>query len=562
MPDGGDVSRTATTFTVEQLVTRAWRGDIRVPHFQRAFRWKWSDAEKLFDSIVKNYPIGSLLLWARPAPARRLQLGALRIEAEASNAALWVVDGQQRITSLANALHPDAQSDSRFALAYNLRSERFTRPKGEDDPLIVPLPVLFDPQQVMQWFWERPEVKDYFTAASAITQKVRDYSVPAYRVEHNDERVLQDIFDRMNNYGKRLTKAEVFTALNAGDEDRAAEQLTFQTIATRVDEQRHFGELDEGTALQAVLARRHPDIQREIRNEFARNDREGRDAAYEAAEAALLRAVAFLQDEAGVPHAALLPFRYLLVVLARFFSCHPEPDTQNRKLLRRWYWRAAVVGPGIFPGGTTGATRILGQRIRSGEESGSVQDMLSTIGEEPAEPSVPDVQKFRANAASSKIVLCSWWAAEPRDPETGDVFDRTDLSESLVGQWTASEAVHTVVAPRQLSDETRSSAANRVLLPVLRHDPSEVADLLARNTKELPGDVWRDVQHSHLLTARLADLLTHERVDEFVTERQKIMHDTVTDFLQRSCEWGFEDTPPLSELVMGEDEDRADDDAY
>ncbi|MGH8907619.1 MAG: DUF262 domain-containing protein [Egibacteraceae bacterium] len=105
MSTGLDMRVSATTYDLEDLVTEAWAGRIRVPHFQRDFRWTRRDVIRLFDSIVKGYPIGSLLLWVRPAEAQRIRLGALEIDAPRMEQALWVVDGQQRITSLANALH-------------------------------------------------------------------------------------------------------------------------------------------------------------------------------------------------------------------------------------------------------------------------------------------------------------------------------------------------------------------------------------------------------------------------------------------------------------------------
>ncbi len=558
----GDVSRSATTLEVKDLVEMAWQGRIRVPHFQRSFRWKLADAEKLFDSIVRNYPIGSLLLWARPAPAAELHLGALRLDAPELPEALWVVDGQQRITSIANVLNPEAGNDPRFALAYDLSADKFVRPGENADPTVLPLPVLYDPQRLMKWFWDHPEIKDHFDQASAITDKIRTYAVPAYLVKHSDERVLQDIFDRMNNYGKRLTKAEVFSALNAGEESAAGEKLDFALIASHVDEDRQFGELDEGTVLQAVLARRDPDIQREVRVEFT-DGGEDRDTAYRAAENALLRAVSFLQIEAQVPHLALLPYRYLLIVLARFFAHHPEPEAQNVKLLRRWFWRAAAVGPGIFPGGTTGATRIYGQKIVPGQESSSVQALLNAIGAEPADSPVPDVRKFRANSAAGKIVLCSWWALEPRDPTTGEPFSSAELAESLTGQWTASDAIHKIVTTDQLDADRRNSAANRMFLPVLRQDVAEASASLSVEltavSEELQDRVCRS-RRSHLVSPEAAGLLRSGRLPEFIDVRQQLVYDTVWSFLRQRCEWGFEDTPPLAELVI-EDEDE-DDGAY
>lgn len=346
-----------------------------------------------------------------------------------------------------------------------------------------------------------------------------------------------------------------------GSSEVTDQGLTFDLIASHVNEDRQFGELDAGTVLQAVLARRDPDIQREVRQEFADGD-EDRDTAYQATESALLRAASFLQVEAHVPHLALLPYRYLLIVLARFFAHHPEPEAQNVKLLRRWFWRAAAVGPGIFPGGTTGATRIYGQKIVPGGETDSVQALLNAVGTEPADSAVPDVRKFRANSAAGKIVLCSWWALEPRDPVTGERFSSAELAESLTGQWTASDAIHKVVATDQLDRDRRNSAANRTLLPVLRQDVAEVAASLTGDATGLREELRERVRGSHLVSSEAAEFLRSGRPSEFVDVRERLVYDTVWSFLRQHCEWGFEDTPPLAELVVEDDEDEDDDGAY
>ncbi|MGH3601734.1 MAG: DUF262 domain-containing protein, partial [Pseudonocardiaceae bacterium] len=177
----------------------AWSGQIRVPHFQRDFRWTRQDVIRLFDSIVKRYPVGSLLLWRRPAPAQQLTLGALRIDAPQVDQALWVVDGQQRVSSLANALHPDGAQDPRFNLGYDVREDRIVNRAVTDDPYVIPLPIVFDLTKVLGWFATHPEVSDYRNRAFELTKHLRQFSIPAYQVVQDDTLVLRDIFDRMNN---------------------------------------------------------------------------------------------------------------------------------------------------------------------------------------------------------------------------------------------------------------------------------------------------------------------------------------------------------------------------
>lgn len=60
---------TVTTFRLPALVRNVLDGAVRVPHFQRSFRWDTRDIELLFDSIPRGYPVGSVLLWQRAAPA-------------------------------------------------------------------------------------------------------------------------------------------------------------------------------------------------------------------------------------------------------------------------------------------------------------------------------------------------------------------------------------------------------------------------------------------------------------------------------------------------------------
>jgi uncharacterized protein with ParB-like and HNH nuclease domain len=53
----------ATTLVLADVVQQALAGRMRVPHFQRGLKWQFEDVRRLFDSIRRGYPIGSLLLW-------------------------------------------------------------------------------------------------------------------------------------------------------------------------------------------------------------------------------------------------------------------------------------------------------------------------------------------------------------------------------------------------------------------------------------------------------------------------------------------------------------------
>jgi hypothetical protein len=563
MSGGLDTRPTATTLNVERLARWAWDGRIRIPHFQRPLRWQRDDVIKLFDSIVRGYPVGSLLLWHRPAPKETLQLGALRINAPAMPDALWVVDGQQRIISIANALNRDGQSDDRFRISYDLRKKAFVPTPRETEPAVIPLPVIFDLREVLRWFADHPEAIEYVEDANQVTQTIRQFEIPAYEVSQEDPVVLEDIFDRMNNYGKRLTRAEIFSALFAGPENGKDDTPTLDRIAQNVNDDLDFGLIDNDTVLQAVLARRAPDVHREIRNEFGEEARafiefpeEDRDTAYAQGEEAIRRAVRFLQAVAGVPHFTLLPYKYPLVVLTRLFAHYQDLDERSLQLVRRWFWRAVLVGPEIFRGSTSGAVRALNRAIRPGDLEGSIQRLLDLIPESAAR--VPDLKRFRSNEAATKLIIGSWWSQGPRSLTTGQPFGIVDLALRINDARTPLDAVQHVISRYLVGRELSPWSANRVLYPATEYEFGPVASILTVPPEQRPlrGPEWVAALTSHSISPEMAAAIEHGDVEGFLTAREEALERQLDIFLRQRCEWEFEDTPSLDSLII-DDEDEA-----
>jgi len=67
---------------------------LDVPEFQRKYVWAASKVTDLVDSLWRGYPIGTLLLWESSYESPQAALGT-------QGPKLWIVDGQQRVTSLA-----------------------------------------------------------------------------------------------------------------------------------------------------------------------------------------------------------------------------------------------------------------------------------------------------------------------------------------------------------------------------------------------------------------------------------------------------------------------------
>ncbi|MCU1409989.1 MAG: hypothetical protein JWR04_696 [Rhodoglobus sp.] len=553
---------------VDDLVASVLSGQIRIPSFQRGLRWNRSDVLRLFDSIALGYPIGNLLLWQRPAgEVKSLKIGALEIDAPPIDRALFVVDGQQRLTSLANALTDAGQLDNRFAISYDLSKKAFVPTPPASVASVIPLPVVFDLSKLLAWYSEHPELTSepsLVSRANDVAKAIREYRVPLYVVENSDSEVLRDIFDRMNNYGKQLSRAEIFSALNdKTDEERTTGSSTTDlgSISADVHAATGYGVVDEGTILLAMLARRGADISRDIRREFTSDstDQEFRGESAEEARrnvtTALSSAIRFLQSEGMSPHFAFLPYRYLLVVLCRFYAHFPAPSAATRRTLRRWFWRAASRGPELTRGNITYATRSLCARIIPGSEQASIAGLIELVGDKPA--SNFEVAEFRTNKAATRILLSAMWQRKPaRLSLAGEVspYSFDDLLAALGESNSAVNQSVPILTEHLASRTERALPANRVLLMDTAQDlPESAIDTLWQLALRYEdGSPEADILQSHFIGSVAADRLANSDLQGFLSEREAAIGEALKTFLESAAEWKFEDTPSLESLALDE----------
>jgi len=548
MQDDETVSRNES-FTIEEMSKLVRNGRVRIPEFQRSFRWDASDVLSLFDSILRGYPFGSFLLWKQPAPAAELVIGALRVNAEERTEALWVVDGQQRITSLVNAIDPlAADADERFRILYSLTRRQVIGPRDVGSDIAIPLPDLFDFGRALGWLASHPDAKEYAPEVQRVTALLNRVEVSAAVIEQGDERVLRDVFDRINSRGKRLDAAEIFDALHSSGAADGESDLSLPAIASRIDHATDFGTLDRTAVVQALLVRRHPDITRDVHSEFNPNRAaegafpgESEAEAYERTEAALLRAVRFLQDQAGIPHFTFLPFRFQLLILVRFFGFFDSPSPRNLELISRWFWRSTVAAA---PLGFTGSTRDVRTQagfVHQNDESGSVQRLLNATEINSPLPS-PDIQSFRTNHSAGKVVLAALWALRPVDPISREELSRGQIAQALDGDASPAGIALELFPQSSGKPSAARNAANRVISVQGRQD-------------FLTGLVDASRTESLLLDDELVDLLQSDDRERFLLRRAEALETYLHEFVRDKTGAGFEFTPPLSDLDFDTDDE-------
>jgi hypothetical protein len=314
-----------------------------------------------------------------------------------------------------------------------------------------------------------------------------------------------------------------------------------------------FGQLDDDTVLRAVLARRGGDVTRDIRSEL-KDGSINRDvgeeppvATYQKGQRAIELAIEFLQEHAGVPHFSFLPYRYLLVVLTRFFAHFPSPSPRNRTLLRRFFWRAALTGPTMGFYGWTDAMRTLATQITPESESESVDRLLKKIPDKKLDP--PNLTVFRKNAAETRMFLCVLWSLGPISPSSGTRYDIGDLANAIGDDVAATSALR-MFLPRG-RDASRGWAANRVIF--LDNNDDDVRGAF-ESTAQFARATEASILKSHGLNRSMLKLLQGDHPEEFLRERQARLGEAVRDFIARMAETQFEDTPPLDELNLDNDD--------
>lgn len=101
-----------TTLTVNQLIEKIDTGELGLPELQRPFIWKDSKVRDLFDSMMRGYPIGYLMLWECPSLDKKKSIG---VDAHSYDSPKEVIiDGQQRLTSLYAVMKGKKVINSKF----------------------------------------------------------------------------------------------------------------------------------------------------------------------------------------------------------------------------------------------------------------------------------------------------------------------------------------------------------------------------------------------------------------------------------------------------------------
>lgn len=514
----------ATAKSIEDLLRDVAEGKIRVPQFQRNFRWEQKNIQDLFDSIYRGYPIGSFLFWDTDKTEGSAARFGPASFAAAPKSAFLVIDGQQRLTTLAATLlrerEPEAPGDEDFLVFFDLGTATFRipRPKESRPPQWLPLNEVVDTIRYLEWLERLPRDGNrdrYVQVANQVARALRDYKVPVYIVRSDDEGELRRIFERLNNSGKALASEEIFRAITGKRNDLDALQ---ETVA------RHgFGVIDKDLLLGTIMVItgiQRGDSWEQLR---AMPPDDLRRAISDTGDA-LARVIRFLRDDADVLRIELLPHREPVRVLARLFHLIPDPSEQSRKMLCRWLWRGAVTGRHAMNASQLHATL----RLLSTDEEQSVSALGAQLDGIERRALKQGRHDFRS--ASTKLACNVLVSLGPRHVESGEPIDVGSLVDRR-----GSEAFEQLVPRRRVQDKKFEHAAtfrgtpNRIVHPHL-FDAS-ILDAL----RVVPAD-RAEILESHGVTPAAAEKLRAGQYEQFLRLREETLSRRAEAYFQERCD--------------------------
>jgi hypothetical protein len=539
----------ARSFTVEALLQLVQEGRIRLPEFQRPLRWRASHVLELFDSVYRGFPVGELLFAKGPADAALLHFGPVHIQAPEVGDALFVVDGQQRITSLAGAMmHPDRRPRGDIhAVWFDLVEEKFLRATMLDaPPHWIPMNVLGDSFKQLQWLNEWPlrnERPDLVQRAILLGKLLREYQIPAYIVQGASQDGLRIIFKRVNTSGVEMKEHEVFEALFG-----TTERQPIASACARLA-QIGFGPIEEAYFLRCLKAVEGQDPRKSYREGDETSQRPS-PSAVENTERALQRAMGFLAEDAGIPHVRLLPYTLLpLVVLSRFFHLNPQPSTRTRTLLARWVWRGALSGAHADSNYPTVNDY---QQCIDKDEASSVEHLLERV---PREVEFPDPSTpWRWSSARTKLCALALIHLKPRDPVTGIALDTDDLQARVNKE---EEETHQLSFDMNIQKRGKRHEVGRLFLDVSGQKRTTVARhvLLAdRRQIEKLLDAPPEVLQSHAMDEAAVEALRRKDFVAFESHRARVLGPWLQRFFQERSAQDESDRPAIADLVRRADE--------
>ena len=216
-----------------------------IPTFQRDFVWEPENIRKLWDSIYKFYPVGSILYWVTDTYLHtHRKIGGFQFPHDEDTVRKfkeweYILDGQQRATSLLVSMlggKGRVKDDENFDYTmyfdategkFFFQNEYEKKIKSKVNPVFL-IRLKDVPKGDFLDLYEK------IAKEQGITEEIRnnikrlyrifsDYSLVFVRIQGVDVDEVTEIFERVNQEGKKLETIDIIVARTYRNENRKKE---------------------------------------------------------------------------------------------------------------------------------------------------------------------------------------------------------------------------------------------------------------------------------------------------------------------------------------------------
>ncbi len=335
------------------------KGLVQIPEFQRDFVWEAKDMLDFFDSLKRNYPIGSILFWQPESEefGKAANIGPYRIPQERENF-FYVLDGFQRLSTLFGCLiNPDKTNLDiidesllkKFRICYDLENEEFFIPRSTNlENYQVNIYQLIDTRATFAF--ERSlrekglietQIEIYLDRYEKLGTTIIDYQLPSIDIIGGAIDEAVEIFSRVNSRGKDISTDWMVSALSydKGSSFRLGDEITRLT-----NDLSYYGwnNLKRDVIFNCIInsfGKYYIDQSKRIEHLAKQSNFPEKTRIVFIG---IKKAVKFLFEELLVVDDKLLPYNNQLVFITDFFVQVELPTEEQLKALKNWFWQTSL----------------------------------------------------------------------------------------------------------------------------------------------------------------------------------------------------------------------------
>jgi hypothetical protein len=457
----GSRLETNTSF-INDLISDIRSGEVKIPQFQRKFVWKEQQALDLLDSILRNYPVGSLLLWRTQTKlTTERNIGDFKLPAtEEMSPTNYVLDGQQRLTVIYSCLGAGENEDG-FKAGYNLVKEEFVQLSDIYEQYTFPLRIVFNTTKLLNFragLISHPSANKLQERLDNLLHAFTTYKFPVVTLKEQSIQEVGTIFERINSSGTKLSTYDLIVAATWTQNFSLDDKV--QDITSSLSSKK-FNDIEPNTILKCLAAVENDGIRKSDIFNLRNLDENKINATVDKTKASILRTVDAFATEFGIFSNDFLPYEAQFIILNYIYNKNPVLNYETIGRLKKWFWRSSF-----------------GERYRVGGENFVTNDLQAVCkyiinGDGIASdfgtpPTVAQIQNivFRKNNSRSVSFILLMASLKPQSISSGARVD----TETALSVYNQKNFHH--IYPREFLNRTdknlnQNYLSNIMMLPAL-----------------------------------------------------------------------------------------------